>query len=424
MTTAQNEGALDSFFKLKENGTTVRTEIIAGLTTFVALAYIIFVNPAILADAGIPKEAAIAATIWSTALTTMLMGAYANFPVALAPGMGLNAFFTYTVCGAMGCSWQLALTAVFVEGIIFILLSFTNFREALVNDIPQNLKSAISVGIGLFIAIIGLKNSAAVTVSTEGGIALGNLSDAAVALSLIGVLIIAYMAHKGFKGAIFFGILITWVLGMIAQAIGWYHVDPAAGVFSVYPSFTMSGVKLDYLFSFDFVWIGQHLLEFAVIVFSFLYVDIFDTVGTLIGVATKADLLDEDGKPSIVEYYELTKEMAYQTNEDGSLAYRHGVILNYMFNMDDLDKNLQNNLIIHVVRKKIEHVNEAGEVVKPETENGFKFETLVLDMVHQMDNCLAYEVVREKEFAPIKNKTGVDSVDTARELLKLNGVEL
>lgn len=132
----------------------------------------------------------------------------------------------------------------------------------------------------------------------------------------------------------------------------------------------------------------------------------------------------EDGKPSIVEYYELTKEMAYQTNEDGSLAYRHGVILNYMFNMDDLDKNLQNNLIIHVVRKKIEHVNEAGEVVKPETENGFKFETLVLDMVHQMDNCLAYEVVREKEFAPIKNKTGVDSVDTARELLKLNGVEL
>ena len=132
----------------------------------------------------------------------------------------------------------------------------------------------------------------------------------------------------------------------------------------------------------------------------------------------------EDGKPSIVEYYELTKEMAYQTNPDGTLAYRHGVILNYLFNMDDLDKNLGENLIIHVVRKKIEHVNEDGEVVKPTTENGFKFETLVLDMVHQMDNCLAYEVVREREFAPIKNKTGVDSVESARELLKLNGVEL
>lgn len=132
----------------------------------------------------------------------------------------------------------------------------------------------------------------------------------------------------------------------------------------------------------------------------------------------------EDGKPSIVEYYELTKEMAYQQNEDGSLAYRHGVILNYLFNMDDLDKNLNENLVLHVVKKKIPYVNEAGEIVKPETENGYKFETLVLDMVKQMDNCLPYEVVREREFAPIKNKTGVDSVDSARELLKLNGVEL
>ena len=132
----------------------------------------------------------------------------------------------------------------------------------------------------------------------------------------------------------------------------------------------------------------------------------------------------EDGKPSIVEYYELTEEMRYQKKEDGDLAYKYGVILNYLFNMEDLEKNLNSNLVVHVVKKKVPYINEAGEKIKPETENGYKFETLVLDMVHMMDNCLAYEVVREKEFAPIKNKTGVDSVDSARELLKLNGVEL
>ncbi len=286
------------FFKLDELGTDVRTEIIAGATTFLSMVYILAVNPSILSASGMDSASIFTATAISAAFATLLMAFLANYPVALASGMGLNAYFAFTVCPMVGTDkpWEVALAAILCEGIIFILLSFTNFREALVNDIPQNLKSAISVGIGLFIAIIGLKNSGAVSVTTEDGIALGNLGDAAIALSLIGVLIIAFMYGKQVKGAIFFGILITWVLGMLAQAIGWYQPDPAAGVYSVYPAFAMESIKLDYFFAFDFEWIGGHILEFVVIVFSFLYVDIFDTVGTLIGVATKADLLDEDGK--------------------------------------------------------------------------------------------------------------------------------
>ncbi len=289
---------MTKFFKLNELGTDVRTEVVAGLTTFLSMVYILAVNPSILSASGMDSASIFTATAISAAFATLLMAFLANYPVALASGMGLNAYFAFTVCPMVGTDhpWEVALAAILVEGIIFILLSFTNFREALVNDIPQNLKSAISVGIGLFIAIIGLKNSGAVSVSTENGIAMGSLADAAVALSLIGVLVIAFLSHKGFKGAIFYGILITWVLGMLAQAIGWYQPNPEAGIYSVYPAFGMETVKLDYFFSFDFAWIGQHLLQFCVIVFSFLYVDIFDTVGTLIGVATKADLLDEEGK--------------------------------------------------------------------------------------------------------------------------------
>lgn len=289
---------MENFFKLKEHGTDVRTEIIAGATTFLSMVYILAVNPSILSASGMDSASIFTATAISAAFATLCMAFLANYPVALASGMGLNAYFAFTVCPMVGTDrpWEVALAAVLCEGIIFILLSFTNFRESLVNDIPQNLKSAISVGIGLFIAIIGLKNSGAVSVTTEGGIALGNLGNAAICLSLVGVLVIAFLAHKGAKGAIFYGILITWVLGMIAQAIGWYVPDPENGVYSVYPSFALSGVKMDYFFSFDFAWIGSHALQFIVIVFSFLYVDIFDTVGTLIGVASKADLLDEEGK--------------------------------------------------------------------------------------------------------------------------------
>ena len=289
---------MKEFFKLEELGTDPKTEIIAGATTFLSMVYILAVNPSILSAAGMDAASVFTATAISAGIATLIMAFFANYPVALASGMGLNAYFAFTVCPMVGTDkpWEVALAAVLVEGIIFILLSFTNFREALVNDIPQNLKSAISVGIGLFIAIIGLKNSGAVTVTTENGIALGNLANAGVALSLIGILVIAFLAHKGYKGAIFYGILITWVLGMLAQAIGWYQVDVEAGVYSVYPSFQMSGIKMDYLFAFDFQWIGAHIFEFIVIVFSFLYVDIFDTVGTLIGVASKAELLDEEGK--------------------------------------------------------------------------------------------------------------------------------
>lgn len=288
---------MEKFFKLKEHNTDVRTEVIAGATTFLSMVYILAVNPSILSASGMDSASIFTATAISAAIATLTMAFLANYPVALASGMGLNAYFAFTVCPMIGTEkpWEVALTAILVEGIIFILLSFTNFREALVNDIPTNLKAAISVGIGLFIAIIGFKNSGVVNVSTEGGIALGDLGQAAVCLSLIGVLVIAYLSHKGAKGAIFYGILITWVLGMIAQAIGWYKPDPASGVFSVYPNFALSGIKLDYFMSFDLGWIASHALEFAVIVFSFLYVDIFDTVGTLIGVAQKAELLDEDG---------------------------------------------------------------------------------------------------------------------------------
>ena len=289
---------MEKFFKLQEHGTDVRTEMIAGATTFLSMVYILAVNPSILSACGMDSASVFTATAVSAAFATLCMAFLANYPVALASGMGLNAYFAFTVCPMVGTDrpWEVALAAVLCEGIVFILLSFTNFRESLVNDIPQNLKSSISVGIGLFIAIIGLKNSGAVSVTTENGIALGNLGDAGICLSLVGILVIAFLAHKGAKGAIFYGILITWVLGMIAQAIGWYVPDPEAGVYSVYPNFAISGVKMDYFFAFDFEWIGAHLLDFVVIVFSFLYVDIFDTVGTLIGVAAKADLLDEDGK--------------------------------------------------------------------------------------------------------------------------------
>lgn len=288
---------MEKFFKLKEMGTDVRTEVVAGVTTFLSMVYILAVNPSILSASGMDSASIFTATAISAAIATLTMAFLANYPVALASGMGLNAYFAYTVCPMVGTEspWQVALAAVLVEGILFILLSFTNFREALVNDIPQNLKSAISVGIGLFIAIIGLKNSGAVSVTTENGIALGDLSNAAITLSLVGIIIIAILAQKGAKGAIFYGILITWVLGMIAQAVGWYVPDPAAGVYSVYPTFAFSGVELDHFCDFDFAWIGSHVMDFVVIVFSFLYVDIFDTVGTLIGVASKADLLDENG---------------------------------------------------------------------------------------------------------------------------------
>lgn len=289
---------MEKFFKLQEHNTEVRTEVIAGVTTFLSMVYILAVNPSILSACGMDSASVFTATAISAAAATLMMAFYANYPVALASGMGLNAYFAFNVCPMVGTDkpWEVALAAILVEGILFILLSFTNFRESLINDIPNNLKAAISVGIGLFIAIIGLKTSGAVTVTTENGILLGDLLSAATCLSIVGIIVIAYLAHKGARGAIFYGILITWGLGILAQAIGWYQPDPAAGVYSVYPNFAFSSVKMDYLFAFDFTWIKDNALKFMVVVFSFLYVDIFDTVGTLIGVASKGNLLDEEGK--------------------------------------------------------------------------------------------------------------------------------
>ncbi|MCQ2547768.1 MAG: NCS2 family permease [Clostridia bacterium] len=290
---------MEKFFKLEERGTNKKREMVAGITTFLSMAYILAVNPQILSGAGMDSGAVFTATCISAGIGTLIMAFLANYPVALASGMGLNAYFAYTVCPMVGTEhpWEVALAAILVEGIIFVLLSFTNFREKLVNEIPSNLKYGITVGIGLFVAIIGLKNSGAVTVTTEGGIALGDLASAGVTLSLVGVLIIAFMESKKIKGAILWGILITWVLGMLAELVGWYVPDPEAGVFSVMLNLDFSNVipTAPYLFDFDFAWIGEHILEFAVIVFSFLYVDIFDTVGTLIGVAQRGNLLDEEG---------------------------------------------------------------------------------------------------------------------------------
>lgn len=293
---------MEKVFKLKEHGTNVRTEVIAGITTFLAMVYILAVNPSILSAAGMDKGAVFTATAVSAVLATLCMAFFANYPVALASGMGLNAYFAYSVCIPMaeaGISdpWQIALTAVFVEGIIFIILSLFKFRETLVNKVPANLKLGITAGIGLFITIVGLKGAGIVIGDASTLVAMGNVLAPQFVLAMVGLILIGIMHHFKVPGAILWGILATWVLGMIAQAGGWYVVDIEKEAYSLFPSFQ------DYsflpaapnFFKFDFSYVTNHILEFAVIVFSFLFVDLFDTVGTLIGVADKGGLLDKDG---------------------------------------------------------------------------------------------------------------------------------
>ncbi|MBQ8001982.1 MAG: NCS2 family permease, partial [Clostridia bacterium] len=288
---------MDKFFKLKERGTDVKTEIIAGLTTFLAMAYILAVNPGYFEGLdGVSKAAIFSATAISAAIATLCMAFLANYPVALASGMGLNAFFVFTVCGAMGCSYEVALTAVLVEGIIFILLSLCNFREALVNQIPANLKFGITAGIGLFITIIALLGSGVVVQDPATTVAIGNFSSPQFVLSLVGLLVIAVLHHYKVPGSILLGILITWVLGIIAELTGWYVVDVEAEVYSVIPSFSFNAFEAPHMFRFDFSYVVKNLSSFAVIVFTFLFTDIFDTVGTLIGVAEKGKLLNEKGE--------------------------------------------------------------------------------------------------------------------------------
>lgn len=294
---------MEKLFKLKEHNTTVKTEVMAGITTFLTMAYILAVNPNMLSASGMDNGAVFTATALASALATFIMAFWANYPIALSAGMGLNAYFAYTVClgqlQGIDDPWKIALAAVLVEGIIFIILSFFKLRETIVNAIPENLKYGITSGIGLFIAFVGLKGAGVVVSDDSTLVALGNFGRPEVALCLIGILVIAVMNHYNVKGSILWGILITWVLGIIAQQTGWYVVDPDAGAASLIPSLSASSFIPPSISStfckFDFAWIGSHVSEFVVIVFSFLFVDMFDTIGTVIGVAEKADLLDEDG---------------------------------------------------------------------------------------------------------------------------------
>lgn len=297
---------MEKFFKLKEHNTDVKTECIAGVTTFMTMAYILAVNPGILGDAGMDTGAVFTATALASAIASFLMALTANLPFVLSAGMGLNAYFAYTVCGNMGYSWQVALAAVFVEGIIFIILSLTSVREAVFNAIPQTLKIAVSVGIGLFITFIGLQNAHVVVDSStlvglfsfSGSVKAGtfNSEGITVLLALIGILVTAILVIKQVKGNILIGIFITWILGIICQLIGLYVPNPDAGFYSLIPTalFSMpaSVAPTAMKMSFD----GIQILEFAVVVFAFLFVDMFDTLGTLIGCASKADMLDKDGK--------------------------------------------------------------------------------------------------------------------------------
>lgn len=297
---------LEKLFKLRENKTDVKTEIMAGITTFMTMAYILAVNPDILSASGMDRNAVLIATALASFVGCLLMALLSNYPFALAPGLGLNAYFAYTVAGTMGYSWQIALLAVFIEGIIFIVLSVTNVREAIFNAIPLTLKSAVSAGIGLFIAFIGLQNAKIVVgsstlVSMQDFSTNFNSIGMGAILALIGVLVTAILLIKKIKGGILLGIIITWVLGIICELVGLYQPDLELGMYSVIPSaivsfdFSAIGSTFGQLFKADF---GQlkNAAEFIVIIFAFLFVDIFDTLGTLIGVSSKANMLDEDGK--------------------------------------------------------------------------------------------------------------------------------
>ena len=292
-------------FQLREKQTNVKTEVIAGITTFMTMAYILAVNPNLLSAAGMDATAVLIATCLASFVGTAAMALLANYPFALAPGMGLNAYFAYTVCIGWGYDWRVALMAVFIEGLIFIVLSLTNVREAVFNAIPSTLKKGVSAGIGLFIAFIGLQNGHVVvnndstllsyvdftgTFHTEGICAI---------LALLGLLLTAVLYVKKVKGSILIGIVTTWILGMICEAAGLYIVTPEAGFYSLYPTFALTdftaiGKTFGQCFMGDYS--NVSITNFIVIVFAFLFVDMFDTIGTLIGVATKADMLDENEK--------------------------------------------------------------------------------------------------------------------------------
>lgn len=278
-----NESFAEKIFRLKEKKTNVKTEIMAGITTFMTMSYILAVNPQILGDAGMDKGAVFTATIIASIIAILIMALYANLPFALAPGMGLNAFFTYTVVMTMGKSWEFALAAVFIEGIIFVFLTFFNVREAIFNAIPRSLKTAVSVGIGLFIALIGLLNST-VIVKNDVGLGLGNLVSKESFIFFMGLLIMAVLTARKTKGALLIGIVISTIIALFTGV----SKLPEGGIIQLPPSLSPIAFKLDFSSIFS--------LEMFSVVFAFLFVDLFDTIGTLTGVATKAKMLDENGQ--------------------------------------------------------------------------------------------------------------------------------
>lgn len=282
---ANNQGFLNRIFKFSENKTNLRTELIAGLTTFMTMAYILIVNPNFLSATGMEKGALFTATAISAAFATIIMAILTNYPFALAPGMGLNAFFAFVVAAKYG--WQAALTAVLIEGLIFILLTLVNFREALINAIPMNIKRAVGVGIGLFITFIGLKEANIVVNDKDVLVGLGDMTDPKVLLTFFGIIITGFLVYRKVKGSLLFGILITYLLGVIVGV-----ADLPSAIISSPPSLSPIFWKFD--FSFTESW--SKILDFSVIVFSFLFVDLFDTIGTLIGVSSKAGYLTKEGK--------------------------------------------------------------------------------------------------------------------------------
>lgn len=277
---------IERYFKVREKGSTVRTELLAGLTTFIAMAYILFVNPNILADAGIPKDAAIASTIWIAALASMAMGVFANYPVALAPGMGLNAFFAYYVCGVLGLHWTVALGAVFFSGVLFLILTVGGIRQAIINAVPRDLKLAISVGIGLFIAFIGLKGTGLIVENSATYVSLGHVTAPTTLLSLFGLLFTAALMARNVHGSILIGIFVTTVLAMV---LGMAPAPQGLGdiVSTSLPHMGGTFGQLDLAGAWNYGLVS--------IIFTFTVVELFDNMGTLIGLTTKAKMVKPDG---------------------------------------------------------------------------------------------------------------------------------
>lgn len=289
---------LEKLFKLNAKNTTVKTEIIAGITTFLAMAYILGVNPSILGETGMDKHSVFMATALSAGIASIIMGVVANYPVALAPGMGVNALFTYTVCMEFGYSWQAALAAVFVSGVIFIFISVTGIRKLIINSIPGQLKLAIGAGIGFFIAFVGLKNAGIIVANPSTAVALGNLKDPVVLLAIAGILITLILIMKKVPAAVFVGMIITAVIGVILHLVGGFSGMPTLPDKVVEFNFSMNtlGAFMD-----GFGELFANPLDACVVIFSFLFVDFFDTAGTLVAVANRIGLVNEKGELENVE---------------------------------------------------------------------------------------------------------------------------